>query len=50
MHAYAQLIFFLTSGKYVQEADNLRKKEERKLIAGYSSGRKTLEVGCAGKN
>ena len=32
-------------GKYVQEADSLRKKEERKLIAGYSSGRKTLEVG-----
>eukprot|EP01036_Dinobryon_divergens_P029955 gene29955-39131_t len=25
------------------EADSLRKKEERKLIAGYSSGRKTLE-------
>ena len=37
----------LTLGKYVQEADNLRKKEERKLIAGYSSGRKTLEVGRA---
>ena len=35
---------FVEAGKYLQEADNLKKKEERKLIAGYASGRKTLEV------
>ena len=35
---------FVEAGRYVEEADKLRSKEERKLIAGYSSGRKNLEV------
>ena len=35
---------FVEAGKYIEEADKLKVKEERKLIAGYSSGRKELEV------
>ena len=31
---------FVEEGTYVREADKIRKKEERKVIAGYSSGRK----------
>lgn len=31
---------FVEEGTYVKEADQLRAKEERKVIAGYSSGRK----------
>ena len=32
-------------GKYVREADIRKAKEERKIIAGYASGRKAPEVG-----
>lgn len=35
---------FVEAGKYLEEEKSLRTKEERKLIAGYSSGRKALEV------
>jgi U4/U6 small nuclear ribonucleoprotein PRP3 len=35
---------FVEPGKYVAEAETLRVKEERKIIAGYSSGRKAPEV------
>jgi hypothetical protein len=35
---------FAEAGSLVREADKLRLKEERKLIAGYASGRKALEV------
>jgi hypothetical protein len=31
-------------GVYIQKADEIRYKEERKIIAGYSSGRKAPEV------
>jgi hypothetical protein len=31
-------------GVYIQKADEIRCKEERKIIAGYSSGRKAPEV------
>jgi hypothetical protein len=31
-------------GKYVREADIRKAKEERKIIAGYASGRKAPEV------
>lgn len=31
---------FVEEGTYVKEADKIRQKEERKVIAGYSSGRK----------
>lgn len=35
---------FIEAGKLIKEADKLLAKEERKLIAGYTSGRKNLEV------
>lgn len=38
-------LHFIDAGTFVKEADILQQKEERKLIAGYSSGRKNLEVG-----
>eukprot|EP01040_Poterioochromonas_malhamensis_P008368 gene8368-9054_t len=34
---------FVEAGKYIKEANKLAEKEERKMIAGYSSGRKQLE-------
>lgn len=37
-------LHFIDPGTLIKEADNLKHKEERKLIAGYSSGRKNLEV------
>ncbi len=35
---------FIEAGTLVKEADKAKQKEERKLIAGYASGRKNLEV------
>lgn len=35
---------FVEAGKYLKEAEALRLKEERKIIAGYASGRKALQV------
>lgn len=40
---------FVEEGTYVKEADKLRQKEERKVIAGYSSGRKQLDREGGGK-
>mgnify|MGYP003387560348 FL=1 len=42
---------FVEEGTYVKEADKIRHKEERKVIAGYSSGRKRpdQEEGDKGK-
>lgn len=37
-------LHFIDAGTFVKEATILQQKEERKLIAGYSSGRKNLEV------
>jgi len=34
---------FVEAGKYIQEAAKLQEKEDRKIIAGYSSGRKSLQ-------
>lgn len=34
---------FVEAGKYIEEAEKTRLKEERKVIAGYTSGRKVLE-------
>jgi len=34
---------FVEAGKYIEEAEKTRLKEERKVIAGYTSGRKILE-------
>lgn len=34
---------FVEAGKFLKEADELKAKEERKLIAGYASGRKALQ-------
>eukprot|EP01038_Epipyxis_sp_PR26KG_P014609 gene14609-19618_t len=34
---------FVEEGKYVKEADKIKLKEERKIIAGYTSGRKNLQ-------
>lgn len=35
---------FVEPGKYVQIADDIQRKEERKIIAGYSSGRKSFQT------
>lgn len=34
---------FVEAGKYIKEAAKLQEKEERKIIAGYASGRKQIE-------
>lgn len=39
---------FVEPGKYVQLAEDLQRKEERKIIAGYASGRKSLQVTSSG--
>lgn len=36
-------LHFVEPGKYVQEANKIKEKEERKIIAGYASGRKNLQ-------
>jgi len=41
---------FVEPGKYVQIAEDFQRKEERKIIAGYSSGRKSLQNIGAGKD
>lgn len=40
---------FIEPGKFVQEASKLQEKEEKKIIAGYASGRKKLQQGHAGQ-
>lgn len=37
-------LHFVEPGKLVEEAEKLKLKEERKIIAGYASGRKALQV------
>ena len=37
-------LHFVSEGKYIEIAEKISVKEERKLIAGYASGRKALEV------
>lgn len=37
-------LHFVEPGKLVEEAEKLKLKEERKIIAGYASGRKSLQV------
>lgn len=37
-------LHFVEPGKLVEEAEKLKLKEERKIIAGYASGRKGLQV------
>jgi hypothetical protein len=37
-------LHFIAPGQYVREEEKAQQKEERKLIAGYASGRKNLEV------
>ncbi len=34
---------FVEAGKYISEAAAIEAKEEKKMIAGYSSGRKALQ-------
>ena len=34
---------FIEAGSLVQEAEKIKAKEERKIIAGYASGRKALQ-------
>lgn len=34
----------------MQQAEDIQKKEERKIIAGYASGRKGLEVILGDRN
>lgn len=37
-------LHFVEPGKLAEEAEKLKLKEERKIIAGYASGRKSLQV------
>jgi len=41
-------LHFVEPGKLIEEAEKLKLKEERKIIAGYASGRKALQVGGYG--
>ena len=36
-------LHFVEAGKYISEAAAIEAKEEKKIIAGYSSGRKALQ-------
>ena len=40
---------FVEAGSYLQQAEELRQKEERKAVAGYTSGRKIIERGERGE-
>lgn len=37
-------LHFVEPGKFIEEAEKIKLKEERKIIAGYASGRKALQV------
>ncbi len=41
---------FVEAGKYLKEAAKIQEKEDRKIIAGYSSGRKALQQDVVEKN
>jgi len=36
-------LHFIEAGKFIDEADKIKAKEERKIIAGYASGRKNIQ-------
>lgn len=41
-------LHFIEAGRLVEEAERIKLKEERKIIAGYSSGRKALQQAHSG--
>ena len=43
-------LHFVEPGKFIKEAVAIQEKEERKIIAGYSSGRKALQKGGISKD
>lgn len=36
-------LHFVEAGKFIEEAEKIKAKEERKIIAGYASGRKAIQ-------
>jgi hypothetical protein len=36
-------LHFVEPGRFIEEAEKIKRKEERKIIAGYASGRKNLQ-------